>query len=204
MTSRIIRLTERQTESKFLKLFYFSRYKPPGLQMTPIQILIPLTDLLFIIFAMGDIFRQVQIKRSDSIISCHHRVKLGQMSICFVGSSFCLFASGKACGWTSPSDRLQTNEWPNFRLFQNWPFLNLNLAFHFYQAFSHPNFNWPQWQLRNRSYLVRANGHVRWQNVIGQSLKIRSLIGSELLVTNGWFVLRTDRIIDLYCITYTA
>ena len=31
---------------KFLKLFYFSRYKPPGLQMTPIQILIPLTGIL--------------------------------------------------------------------------------------------------------------------------------------------------------------
>ena len=31
---------------KFLKLFYFSRYKPPGLQMTPIQILIPLTGTL--------------------------------------------------------------------------------------------------------------------------------------------------------------
>ena len=30
---------------KFLKLFYFSRYKPPGLQMTPIQILIPLTGI---------------------------------------------------------------------------------------------------------------------------------------------------------------
>ena len=31
---------------KFLKLFYFSRYKPPGLQMTPIQILIPLTGIM--------------------------------------------------------------------------------------------------------------------------------------------------------------
>ena len=30
---------------KFLKLFYFSRYKPTGLQMTPVQILIPLTGM---------------------------------------------------------------------------------------------------------------------------------------------------------------
>ena len=83
---------------KFLKLFYFSRYKPPGLQMTPIQILIPLTDVLFIIVAMIDICKQVQFKRNDGIIESHNKLKLGQMSICLVGSSFCLFAYGKACG----------------------------------------------------------------------------------------------------------
>lgn len=93
------------TKIKFLKLFYFSRYKPPGLQMTSIQILIPLTDVFFIIFAMIDIFKQVQIKRNDGINACHNKFKLGQMSICFVGSSFCLIAYGKACGWTLLSDK---------------------------------------------------------------------------------------------------
>ena len=98
MIRRIIRITERKTDSKFLKLFYFSRYKPAGLQMTPIQILIPLTDVLFIIFAMIDIFKQVQIKRNDGIVASHNKFKLGQMTICFVGSSFCLIAYGKDCG----------------------------------------------------------------------------------------------------------
>ena len=86
------------TEVKFLKLFYHSRYKPAGLQMTQIQLLIPLTDVLFILFAMIDIFNQVQIKRNDGIIACHNKFKLGQMTICFVGSSFCLIAYGKARG----------------------------------------------------------------------------------------------------------
>ena len=71
--------------------------------MTPIQILIPLTDVLFIIFAMIDIFRQVHMRRNNGIIACQNKFKLGQMSICFVGSSFCLFASCKACGWISLS-----------------------------------------------------------------------------------------------------
>ena len=53
-------------------------------------------DVLFIIFAMLDIFKQVQVKRNDGIVASHNRYKLGQMSICFVGSSFCLMAHGKA------------------------------------------------------------------------------------------------------------
>ena len=68
--------------------------------MTPIQIFIPLTDVLFIIFALIDVFKQVQITRNVGIVACHNKFKLGQMSICFVGSSFCLIAYGKACGWT--------------------------------------------------------------------------------------------------------
>ena len=72
--------------------------------MTPIQILIPLTDVLFIIVAMIDICKQVQFKRNDGIIESHNKLKLGQMSICLVGSSFCLFGYGKACGWTQSFD----------------------------------------------------------------------------------------------------
>ena len=94
--------------SKFLKLFYFSRYKPTGLQMTPIQILIPLTDVLFIILAMIDIFKQVQVKRNDGIVASHNKFKLGQMSICFVGSSFCLIAYGKDCGLIQAPFKVQT------------------------------------------------------------------------------------------------
>ena len=58
--------------------------------MSQIQILIPITDVLFIILAMIDIFRQVQIKKNDGIAGCHNKIKLGQMTICFVGSSFVL------------------------------------------------------------------------------------------------------------------
>lgn len=47
---------------------------------------------------MIDIFKQVQVKRNDGIVASHNKFKLGQMSICFVGSSFCLIAYGKACG----------------------------------------------------------------------------------------------------------
>ena len=68
--------------------------------MSQIQIFIPITDVLFIIFAMIDIFKQVQIKRNDGIVGCHNKIKLGQMSIFFVGSSFCLIAYGKALGYT--------------------------------------------------------------------------------------------------------
>ena len=66
--------------------------------MSQIQILIPITDVLFIIFAMLDIIRQVQIKKNDGNVKCHNKVKLGQMTICFVGSSFCMFAYEKASG----------------------------------------------------------------------------------------------------------
>ena len=45
---------------------------------------------------MLDIFKQVQVKRNDGVVASHNRYKLGQMSICFVGSSFCLMAHGKA------------------------------------------------------------------------------------------------------------
>ena len=68
--------------------------------MSQIQILIPITDVLFIIFAMIDILRQVQIKKNDGIVGCHNKMKLGQMSICFVGSSFCLISNDKAWGCT--------------------------------------------------------------------------------------------------------
>ena len=68
--------------------------------MSQIQILIPITDVLFIIFAMIDILKQVQIKRNDGIVGCHNKIKLGQMTICFVGSSFCLIAYRKAQGCT--------------------------------------------------------------------------------------------------------
>ena len=53
--------------------------------------------MLFIIFAMIDIFKQVQVKRNDGVVASHNRYKLGQMSVCFVGSGFCLMAHGKAC-----------------------------------------------------------------------------------------------------------
>jgi len=66
--------------------------------MSKIQILIPIIDVLFIIFAMIDILKQVQIKRNDGIVGCHNKIKLGQMTICCVGSSFCLFAYRKARG----------------------------------------------------------------------------------------------------------
>ena len=66
--------------------------------MTPIQILIPLTDVLFIIFAIIDVFKQVPVKRNDGLVACHNKLKLGQISISLVGSSFCLFAHGKAGG----------------------------------------------------------------------------------------------------------
>ena len=66
--------------------------------MTPIQILIPLTDVLFIIFAIIDVFKQVQIKRNDGLVASHNKLKLGQISISLVGSSFCLIAYGKDGG----------------------------------------------------------------------------------------------------------
>ena len=47
---------------------------------------------------MIDILKQVQIKRNDGIVGCHNKIKLGQMTICCVGSSFCLFAYRKARG----------------------------------------------------------------------------------------------------------
>ena len=46
---------------KFLRIFWFSRYKPAGLQMTSVQLIGPIIDIVVVVLGLLVIFKELYL-----------------------------------------------------------------------------------------------------------------------------------------------